>query len=289
MGRLELDVREPQRALIWIEAKLGSRESGDHQLANYREALSRFNIAGTKRLMLLARASDRPRFRKVKDWPRDRTARDLEPYFTSWQDLYRCLEPRPKAVRQPGPSWLHQEVLAYMAMQRLAPPDSRIRRRQLRAARRAGNVGSIVEAARRALADAGWKWISGNPDAPQEGYWESEFEPSVPGHPKVRTDAILTWIISLPYLSAGVRFDTDAGGPIAPEHDSRWASRLLAAAPPAGAEPWDLDYDPRFAWVICSRKLADVIGGGTVEVKAKRIADFVATTFIMSLQHRPMR
>ncbi|MGO9898829.1 MAG: hypothetical protein ACLP0J_03845 [Solirubrobacteraceae bacterium] len=36
-------VREPERALIWIEAKLRSPESGKSQLSNYKAALGKFD------------------------------------------------------------------------------------------------------------------------------------------------------------------------------------------------------------------------------------------------------
>jgi hypothetical protein len=224
---LELDVREPQRALIWIEAKLRSGESGKNQLPNYKAALGTFSIDGARRLMLLAPLSARQRFKGLQAWSRDSTTRDLEPYFTSWEDLYLCLEQPPKDRRRTGPAWLHEEVLGYMVKQNLAHPSSRVHRGQRRAARKANDVGPIVEAARQALRDAGWEKASRDkrkPDGPAEGYWESEYEPHRPAGTKVRTAAILTWNISLPYLSAGVRFKTDAGGPIAPAPDSSWAS-----------------------------------------------------------------
>jgi hypothetical protein len=286
---LELDVREPERALIWIEAKLRSGESGKTQFTKYKAALSAFKMDGPRRLMLLAPTSARQRFKRIEDWPGDGTTRDLTPYFTSWESLYLRLErpPRDKSL-----AWLHGEVLGYMAKQRLADRSSRVQREQRRAARKADDLGRIIEVARQALDEAGWNKPprqKTKQDAPAEGYWESEYEPRRPGERPVRVDAsLLEWNIALPYLSAGVQFNTDAGGPIVPLGDNRWASQLLAATPPARADPWDLGYydDPRFVWVTCGRDLDKVIGEGTVEVKAKRLVEFIARAFEAALAHR---
>lgn len=291
---LEFDVRKPRRALIWVEAKLRAREGKD-QLENYRDAVRKFDIDGPRRLLLLAPSSRRNSFNRLKDWPQDDTSRDLEPYFTTWEDLYRCLEPPPRDGGKRGPAWLHAEVLGYMGKHGLAHEESRIRRLQRRTAAKATDIAPVIETARQALIDVGWRQTSRDErkqDAPEEGYWESEYVRSLPGQRAARSaEPILTWNVSLPDVSAGVRFDTNRGGPISPESSARWASRLLAASPPAGADPWDMEFydDPRFVWITCSRNLNGVLGVGSVNAKARRLVEFLDAGFRNAVAQRPGR
>lgn len=275
---LELDVRSPFQAMIWIEAKLDAPE-GPSQLANYRRAMAAFDREGPQRLFLLAPSSQLRKFTAVERWSKGKRGQDRTPYLVAWEDLYLAIEAPPSDHQV---AWLHKQVLGYMYKQGLAPPASRACKDQVSRVREFTKLSPTVAIVRERLTAAGWTQSSssGQYDSPKEGYWESEYEPLQPAGRRTKSSAALFWNISVPHVSAGVRFATDGGGPVAPTGDARWASQILAARATADGAEWDLEYDkdPKFVWVTCSQELSDG-NNGSANDAARPIADFIDWAF----------
>src|SRR4051812_31272411 len=115
----ELEVGRPVTAVIWVEVKLGSKLSGDNQLAKYRERLAAMHPKAERLVLLLAPNQQRGRFAHVRPLV-DRRGRDDGPFLVAWQEVYRLLGIAAKRKGgRPHARWLLREVLGYMATEGL--------------------------------------------------------------------------------------------------------------------------------------------------------------------------
>lgn len=290
---LELDVRGPDRTLIWVEVKLGHRLSRANQLDKYLRQLERFDAGSADRfVVLLAPGDRRAALGSVDLLSESSGAASPGPFFVAWQDLYAILAEGGLGRHNGHVRWMLREVLGYMEGEGLKP--SLLKRRHVDALRYIDDalaaLESVLETARLRLSSDGWTAVS-KPPAIDGSYWEYEYRPwPCGGRTSRRTRARLAWGID-PDLFAGIYFERDAGGPIRPVADERWHLALeLSGSTASGVPEWDEDDGDRNAvWIGSSRKLDQVANGASATQQGDQIAAFVADVFSRMVETRPER
>lgn len=288
---LELDVRRPERTVIWIEAKLGSGLSGETQLDKYRVQLTKFDHAHAEKVvLLLVPAQARGLFANVPPLRERTEPKDLGPYLVTWQDLYGMLQTRISQPQPPHVTWLLEEVLGYMKSDKLALSALEHQHfeafNNIEAARAA--VATVFDATRDFIKDDGWILVPAY-NVSKGDYWEFGYQPWKRGSKASRwTQARLAWGFAPPDFFAGVCFQRDRGGPVEPRRDGRWCANLLAhGSIPAGASGWDEDGSYRnLLWVTCSQNISALARGASPNDQARGLANFVCEAFSEAVRAR---